>query len=244
MPDTYHRRTRKANAHRSYILLALSVLQKTTTGPLLKWINERVKADLDEKFNSSKYLFEDVEQVKKDKQEELEDNCISIKGLRYVLSKLEAKGLVSKNGYNEYSLTEAGGREPIFGELYGEMLFERLMAIPLKGTQEEKMLECIKRFGVYVTHIFMQNLVWGSTVDKLMSKNELQWINEAIDPGRMFQWFVNEFHSKKGDYSPKARTFNQLAPSFEKEFHELYGNLIKSGIEFHMRVKPDLIKKI
>jgi hypothetical protein len=217
--DSNYKRTTKARVHRDYILLALRKLEKATTGPITNWINERLKADK-------------------------EQTSISKRGVQLILPKLEAEGLVSKNGYNEYGLTEAGGREPIFGELYGEMLFERLMAIPLKGTQEEKMLECIKRFGVYVTHIFMQNLVWGSTVDKLMSKNELQWTNEAINPGRMFQWFVNEFHSKKGDFSPKARTFNQLAASFEKEFHELYWNLIKSGIEFHKRVKPDLIKKI
>jgi len=215
--DSNHRRTSKARTHRDYILLALRTLGKATTGPITNWINQHVKADRGQ-------------------------TSISKRGVQMILPKLEKEDLVSKNEYNEYSLTEAGGKQRIFGELYGEIIFEGLMGIPLNGTREEKMLECIKRFGLYVTHIFIQNLVRVRKWDKLMAENDIEWLNEAIDPSLMFEWFVNEFYPEK--HTTKAGKFIELARLFEKEFREYFWKLTEAEIKFDQKVNTQLSKKL
>ena len=219
--DSNYKRTTNARVHRDYILLALRILEKATTGPITNWINERLKA-------------------------EMEQTRISKRGVQFILPKLEAEGLVSKNGYNEYSLTKEGQSAKIFANSYGKTLFDKLAEIPFKGTEDQKILECVKRFGLYIVYIFIRNSspTVASSFYEGVGENDLEWINEAVDLKTMFECFSREVYSKTQKYSSRSKNFWVLMKRLESEFPEYFPTLLKSEGDYFKSAFPDYYKRI
>ena len=63
-----------------------------------------------------------------------------------------------------------------------------------------KIKECIRRFGIYIFCIFLQNEIQNVkrefySDDEFLEKF-LNWPEETISPRYMFQWFYTLFHSE------------------------------------------------
>ncbi len=153
--------------------------------------------------------------------------------------------LVVKNKYNEYSLTKVGHAAKIFAQSYGKTLFDKLTEIPFKGTQEQKILECVNRFGLYIAYIFIRNSS-PTVVNSLytaIEEDDVEYIHEATNLKLMFEWFTREFYSKKQEYSSRSQNYFALMYALEKEFPEYIQNLITSETDYQKKVFPDYYKR-
>jgi hypothetical protein len=236
----------KADSHRNYIILAIKEMKQVSSGKITKWVNDRVKSDLDERYDSIEYRFLDSKQNRRNKSIDLKRMQITHRGVQFILPKLKAEGLVSNNKYNEYTLTNAGQAVKIFAEPYGKSLFEALVKIPLKGTNEEKLLECVKRFGLYIAYIFLRNSS-PTVVNSLytaIEEDDVGYIHEATNLALMFEWFTDNFYSKHQKYSSRRENYFALMYALEKEFPEYIKNLITSETDYQKKVFPDYYKRI
>jgi hypothetical protein len=198
-PSQFHNQEALAKEHRQNIIYALRTLKEATSGEIKKRIDKKVDLEMEEKYNSPKYLLGDRKLIGKQRRLESSQKKMSLRTVQKWLVQLQKDYFVSKNKYNVYKLTTTGLSEKIFGESYGKMLFDSITKLPLKrGTPDEKMNDCIRRMGVYVSYVFIHNM-WGGS----LQRNKTEWINDVINPGRMFEWFNNEFESVRGfDFDP------------------------------------------
>ncbi len=181
---------------------ALRVLKKATSSTIKNFIDEKVTLEVDERYSREEWrgLYY-KEYITKAKQNDLRRKQISKRTIQYWLPDLERYGLVKKNKYNEYSLTHEGRKEIVFSRRYGEIVFRRLVTQPpFKGSDRMKIKECIRRFGIYIFCIFLQNEI-QNVKREFYSDNEflekfLNWPEETISPRHMFQWFFTLFHSE------------------------------------------------
>lgn len=228
--------------HRDKIIYALRVLKKATSGPITEFVNKEVRAEVEKEYEV-RHLFGDRQLIDKKKAAELKEKQISQRGVQYILPELEAEGIVFKNN-DEYSLSKEGQAVKIFAEPYGKTLFARLVEIPLKGTKEEKILECIKRFGLYIAYIFLRNsspTVVNSFYEAI-EENDTEWVNDSIDIKSMFEWFTNEVYSKTE--KDRYQNFFTLMKTLERQFPEYLPTLLKSQQDYYKNVFPDYYRKV
>lgn len=175
----------------------------------------------------------------------MKEEQITQRGVQYILPKLEAQGMVFKSN-NEYSLTNVGQAAKIFAEPYGKTLFDRLVEIPLRGTKEERILECMKRFGLYIAYIFIRNSspTVVNSFYAAIEDNDFEWINESIDVKSMFEWFTNKVYPKTQKYSSRSENFWTLLKTLEKEFPEYLPTLLKSHDDYYKNNFPDYYRKV
>jgi DNA-binding PadR family transcriptional regulator len=183
-------------------LHAIRVLKKATSSTIKKFIDEKVVRGIDEEYAREEWRnLYDKESIAKAKQNDLRRKQISKRTIQYWLPDLERHGLVKKNKYNEYSLTHEGRKEIVFSRRYGEIVFRKLVTQPpFKGSDRIKIKECIRRFGIYIFCIFLQNEIQNVkrefySDDEFLEKF-LNWPEETISPRHMFQWFYTLFHSE------------------------------------------------
>lgn len=220
--NQYHNQEALAKEHRENILYALRMLIEATSGEIKKFIDKKVKSELEDKYNSVKYLSKDNKQTAKERRLELKQKQMSQRTVQKWLIQLQKDYFVSKNKYNIYRLTTEGLSKKIFGESYGKILFDSIIKTPLEGTQDKKVSEAIRRIGIYIFFIFMDNM-W----DKSLERNKNEWINDVINPNLMFNWFNNEFKS-----------FSKF--NFDPQFTE-YVNTFKEAMKtYHSKVHPGL----
>jgi hypothetical protein len=166
--------------------------------------------------------------------------------IKYSITKIdETEGLVSKNGYNEYSLTKEGQSAKIFGHSYGKTLFDKLTEIPFKGNEDQKILECVKRFG-YIVYIFIRNSSpsVASSFYEAIGENDVEWIKEAVDLKTMFECFTKEVYSKTQKYSSRSKNFWVLMKRLETEFPQHFPTLLKSEGDYFKSAFPEYYKRI
>lgn len=180
---------------------ALRILKKATSGKIKQFIDKKVVREVEEKYSSCGWRMYDKDSLAKIKQSDLKRKKITQRTIQYWLPYLEGGGLVKKNKYNEYSLTHEGRKEIVFSRRYGEIVFRRLVTQPpFKGSDRMKIKECIRRFGIYIFCIFLQNEIQNVkrefySDDEFLEKF-LNWPEETISPRYMFQWFYTLFHSE------------------------------------------------
>ena len=219
----FHNQEALAREHRQNIIYTLGTLKEATSGEIKKFIDKKVDLELEEKYNSPKYLSGDRKLIAKQRALESSQKKMSVRTVQKWLIQLQKDYFVSKNKYNVYKLTTAGLSEKIFGESYGNMMFDSITKLPLKGrTPDEKMNDCIGRMGIYVSYVFISNMWHGS-----LQRNKTEWINDVISPGRMFEWFNNEFES--------VRRFN-----FDPAYEESVRVLKETERAYYDKVFPDL----
>lgn len=244
LADPFWNQQRIAKFHHDKIIHAIRVLKKATSGPITKFVNNDVKKEVEKKYEP-KYLFGNRESVDRERLAELGERQITKRGVQLILPKLVAEGIVFKTN-DEYSLTGLGQAIKIFAEPYGKTLFTQLVEIPLKGTKEEKIIECIKRFGLYITYIFVRNS--SPTVVNsfygVIEENDSDWINESIDVKSMFEWFTNEIYPKTQKYSSRSKNFFTLLRRIEREYPEYLPTLLKSHEDYYKDTFPDYYSKV
>jgi len=200
-------------------LHALRVLKRATSGKLKQFIDEKVIREVEEKYASIEWRMYDKVSLARAQQSDLKRKKITQRTIQYWLPYLEEQGLVKKNKYNEYSLTHEGRKEIVFSRRYGEIVFRRLVTQPpFKGSDRMKIKECIRRFGMYVFCIFLQNEIQNVkgefySDDEFLEKF-LNWPEETISPRHMFQWFFTLFHSEL-----KNSDIKQIMRILTEEFH-------------------------
>lgn len=198
---------------------ALRVLKRATSGKLKQFIDEKVIREVEEKYASIEWRMYDKVSLARAQQSDLKRKKITQRTIQYWLPYLEEQGLVKKNKYNEYSLTHEGRKEIVFSRRYGEIVFRRLVTQPpFKGSDRMKIKECIRRFGMYVFCIFLQNEIQNVkgefySDDEFLEKF-LNWPEETISPRHMFQWFFTLFHSEL-----KNSDIKQIMRILTEEFH-------------------------
>lgn len=228
-----------ARKHRENILYALSILKEASSGEIKSFTDAMVESEVQYKFSSSKYLTENQQQVAIQKQTELTQKKMTQRSIQKWLIRLERDHLISRNRYHVYRLTVKGREEKILGEFYGKEMFDNLARIPLKGTQDQKIRECVNRFGIYVVYIFN----WVSHLPKELEQNDLEWITEAINPQRLFEWFSNEFYSKPQKDDARSKTYKELVKILNRRFSKYYENLTKTEMDHYTKHLPDFLEK-
>lgn len=242
--DRFWKQQRIAKKHEDRIIHALRILKKATSGPITDFMNKQVETEIEKEYEP-KYLFGDRESTDKEKRAKLEDEQITQRGVQLILPRLEAKGLVFKVNY-EYSLTNVGQAARIFAESYGKTLFDQLRAIPLDGTDDEKILECVKRLGLYIAYVFIRNSspsVVSSFYDAI-EENDKEWITEVIDLNSMFEWFTNKIYSKKQKYSSRTQKHFKLMSALRTQFPKYIPTLLKSESEYYKKAFPEYYKAV
>jgi len=238
--NVYYKQERIAKGHWENIIYALTILKDATSGEITKFVNDKVRREVDETLGSTRNLLKDRKQSAKEKQTELRDKQLSKKTVQNWLKRLEVKGLVSKTRHNVYSLTPEGRNEKIFGEYYGMVIYDRLMVMPFKGSDEEKLLEYVKRLGIYITYIFIRNSARSGVQSPhtTLRKDDDEWLNDSISPVLLLEWFNNVFYSKS-----KSQNYDKLIKSLNTHFSEYIMNLEESERIYYEKVFPFLHRK-
>ena len=229
----YYKQERIARDHLQNIIYALIELKNARTGKITKFVNDKVKSEVGQGFESSRKI-------------ELKDRQMDRKTVQKWLTRLEKDGMVSKTEYFVYTLTKAGQSIKIFAEPYGNTLFDELAKIPLKGSKDEKLLECIKRLGLYIVYIFIQNSspTVANPLYSAIEENDVDWINEAINLKLMFEWFSRNFYIKKQKPSSRYQNFYKLMYSLERQFSEYLPVLLKSEQDYYKECFPEYYRKV
>jgi hypothetical protein len=238
--SSYYKQEKRAKDHWENIIYALTILKEAWTQEIKELIDNKVEQEVSEKYNSSEYLSKDPNQVEKEKEFELKQRQMDRKTIQKWLRRLEEKSLVSKTRHNVYSLTPEGRNEKIFGEYYGQMMYDRLMAIPFKGSDEQKLLEYIKRLGIYITYIFIRNSARSGIQSShtTIRKDDDEWISDSISPAILLEWFNNTFYSKS-----KSHNYNKLIKPLSAHYAKYVKNLEESEQFYYEKVFPFLHKK-
>lgn len=238
--NPYRNQERIAKGHWENIIYGLTILKDATTGEITKFVNDKVMREVEETLGSTRNLLKDRKQSAKEKQTELRDKQLSTRTVQNWLKRLEVKGLVSKTRHNVYSLTPEGRNEKIFGEYYGMVIYDRLMVMPFKGSDEEKLLEYVKRLGIYITYIFIRNSARSGVQSPhtTIRKDDDEWLNDSISPVLLLEWFNNVFYSKS-----KSQNYDKLIKSLNTHFSEYIMNLEESERIYYEKVFPFLHRK-
>ena len=124
--------------HDDLIIDAIKQLKHATSGDIKKFTD-----------NSAK------EYVKREHRKDLEKCRMDLRTIQLKLIDLKKEGKVNHDKRYRYYLTEDGYNQGLFGKPFGRA-YLKLTEIPLEGNDEQKILECINRLGIYFTYIFMR----------------------------------------------------------------------------------------
>lgn len=158
------------------------------------------------------------------------------------------RGFVVKKG-NLYSLSPEGNNEKIFGFYYGKLLYDELMEkIPFpKGSIGDRLEEYVKRVGIYITYIFMQNSNRSGTESQYTTvRNEYdEWVNDCISTVRLLEWFNNVFYSKRdsNDYSILTKALNRRFGEYIKNLESSEKIYYDSLFPSLQRLKTEVLKE-
>ncbi|HEY7110067.1 MAG TPA: hypothetical protein VH415_11590 [Nitrososphaeraceae archaeon] len=239
----FHNQEKLAKEHRDNIIYAFMILKKATSGEIKKFTDNKVKSDLDEKYNSSKYLSKDKKQISQDKLRELRQKQMSKRTIQKYLIRLEKEYLLTKDKYNVYTLTTQGTSKKIYGEAYGKTLFNDIMKQPLTENPSEKFLETIKRIGIYISYTFVKTML-----DKSFHKSKeekYEWINDVINPSLMFDWFNDKLKSFDFNVDPEIQKYITTLQESEVQYYsKIYPNLQDKQIEALKRRARELEQKL
>lgn len=162
----------------------------------------------------------------------------SLRTVQAKLIKLADRGFVVKKG-NLYSLSPEGNNEKIFGFYYGKLLYDELMEkIPFpKGSIGDRLEEYVRRVGIYITYIFMQNSNRSGTESQYVrvGREYDEWVNDCISPVRLLEWFNNVFYSKRD-----ANDYSTLSKALNRRFGGYIKNLESSEKIYHENISPSL----
>ena len=224
---------RIARENRDNILLALRELKSARSSEITKWVNDKVKREVKGEYDKEiQYFFDEEKQLSKQKDEELRLRQMTKRAVQKWLAKLIEQGLVYRNEYDVCSLTVLGKKKIIFDRLYGEILFYELVEKPqFKGTDKERIDDCIKRFGTYILCVFLYNLTIKehSLTKKDFLENFLGWVEQTISPRQMFQWF---FYIFLHDELHKHNNFKDVLNSWEKQNVQYFKAFERSNERF------------
>ena len=222
--------------HMAYVIYALKILKHATPKQIKDRIDIEVERFLEEKY-SSKLLFGNKKEIDAQKQADLKLHKFSKRTVQSILTDLIKAGKVAHDKQHRYYLTEAGYQQKLFGNPFGRAIFESLTEIPLRGTKEEKLLECVNRVGLYLIYIFMRGISfsWGSRTKQIIAKYDTEWINEAINGELIFNWFASQVAFDELPRTLKTRHYNDIMKCLLQYFPELLGNLEVSEMAFNRK---------
>jgi hypothetical protein len=220
------------------IINTLRALGRATSGGIYKYISYDIVKNLRELIESDAW-----NKVKNNRNldSELEKHKQSKRTIQKWLSKLEAEGLVTKDDYYVYSLTDKGMKLNILPNIYGRMLLSSLMNLPWYETKERNIIkernivEFVKRVGTLMLYIFITNLrpaLYSSTPSELLDKGSMNWIKDTIQLDLMFFSFENIFL--------RTKPMNQRQTQFisdESDYYMLLGILKKKFPKYYKVLK-------
>ena len=183
----------QARMHTDDIIYGLRALDRATSGEIDKYIRDNIVKVLQEQIENDPW---NKVENKENLDRLLESHKQSKRIIQKWLPKLEAKGLVTKDKYYVYSLTNKGKKLNIFPDVYGRMLLGTLINLPWHETKEKNIIEFIKRIGAFMLYVFISNLHTTSqsstpVTAKLLDKKDLNWIKDAIPLDLIFFSFEN-----------------------------------------------------
>jgi hypothetical protein len=175
------------------------------------------------------------EYVKRTHRKDLERCRMDLRTVQSKLSALKKEGKVNHDKDFKYYLTEEGYIQKLFGEPFGRALFESLTEIPLEGSNEEKLLDCVNRLGIYLIYIFIRgsSFNWGIRTQQIIAKYDTEWINEAIDGELLFKWFIDQFAFDNVPHTLKIRHYHQIMQPLHQYFPKLLQTLTFSEMTFN-----------
>ena len=101
---------------------------------------------------------------------------------------------------------------------------------------DEKLVEYVKRVGIYITYIFVRNSNRSGIQPQYPGENEDdEWINDAISPVLLLEWFNNVFYSKSG-----SNNYDKLAKVLNTRFTKYINNLETSEKMYYGKTFPFL----
>jgi hypothetical protein len=222
--------------HLDLIIHALKTLNQATSYQIKEFTDKSARIYVDSIYRS-KLLYASQEHHVISKKKFL-DNCrMELRTIQLKLKDLKTEGKVNHDDKYRYYLTEDGYEQKLFGEPFGKALFEGLTEIQLKGTDEEKVLECINRLGTYLIYIFMNGtaFTWGSHTQQIIAKYDTEWINEAINGELIFKWVSSQFPFDKIPRTLKGRRYNEIMQPLYEHFPELIQKLQISEMAFNRK---------
>ncbi len=177
------------------------------------------------------------EYVKRTHRKDLEKCRMDLRTVQSKLSALKTEGKVNHDKEYVYYLTEEGYNQKLFGEPFGRALFESLTEIPLEGSNEERMIECVNRLGIYLIYIFMtgSSLNWGSRTQRIIAEYDTEWINEAVNGELLFKWFIDQFSFDKVPRTLKTRHYHEMMRPLHQHFPKLLQNLSDAEMAFNRK---------
>jgi hypothetical protein len=237
--DAMYSNERRVKGHRHNILYALNALgHSSPSQEITDEVNKKVELDVEQEFdpNRPQNIDKSKGQLDKEKKRELEFRGISRKTTDKLLERMVKRGLVTKK-HHVYTLTPQGRDENIFGEYYGRLLHQKLMEMPFKGSMGEKLEEYIRRVGIYVTYIFMRNSNRSGIKPEysVVREDYDEWVNDAISPFLLLEWFNNVFYSKSG-----SNNYDKLARVLNTRFTMYINNLETSEKMYYGKTFPFL----
>jgi predicted transcriptional regulator len=147
--DRYFTQKEKARMHAHDIIYGLRALERATSGEIDKYIRDNIVKMLQEQIECNPWnKVENKENI----DHLLESHKQSKRIIQKWLPKLEAKGLVTKDKYYVYSLTNKGKKLNIFPDVYGRMLLGTLINLPWHETKDKNIIEFIKRIGAFMLY--------------------------------------------------------------------------------------------
>ena len=208
--------------HVDLIIDAIKQLRHATSGDIKKFTDKSAK-----------------EYVDRTHRKDLEKCRMDLRTIQLKLVDLKKEGKVNHDKRYKYYLTEDGYNQGLFGKPFGKALFDSLTKIPLEGNDEEKILECTNRLGIFFTYIFMRgsSFNWGSPTQQIIAKYDTEWINEAMSTSGelFFKWFVNQFSFDKVPSTLKTRHYNEIMQPLQQHFPNLLQNLTLSEMAFNRK---------
>jgi hypothetical protein len=237
--DAMYSNERRVKGHRHSILYAFNALGGSSPSQkITDEVNKKVKLDVEQEFdpNRPQNMDKSRGQLENEKKRELEFRRLSRKTTDKLLDRMVKRGLVTKK-HHVYSLTPQGRSENLFGEHYGQLLYNKLMEMPFKGSIGEKLEEYVRRVGIYVTYIFMRNSNRSGINPQYSAvRNDYdEWVNDCISPVLLLEWFNNVFYSKSG-----SNNYVTLAKALNTQFTKYIKNLETSEKMYYEKVFPFL----
>ena len=136
-------------------------------------------------------------------------------------------------------LHQTGGIREYLENTNGQLLHDKLMEMPFKGTLDERLEEYVKRVGIYITYVFMRNSARSgleTRYNQIRSEDD-EWVNDSINTPILLEWFNNVFYSKSKSYN-----YDKLVKSLGARFSKDINTLEDSERTYYEKVFPFLHK--
>jgi hypothetical protein len=239
--DAMYSNEKRAKKHWHNILYALSITgDNSSSQEITDEVNKKVRMEVEYEFDPSRpeQMDKSRTQLDNDRKQELDFRKLSRKTTDKYLKRMVKKGWIKTKNHG-YSLTPEGRNEKIFGEYYGSFLYDRLTEMPFKGTLGEKLEEYVKWVGIYITYVFMRNSNRAGIESQYASvrKDYDEWVNDAISPVILLEWFNNVFYSKSN-----SNNYDKLANTLNNRFKEYIKNLDSSDKMYYDKILPSLYR--